>query len=194
MTGLTASHRRLLIALVPALAFAGLAILFFIALRDGGDPATVPSALIDSPAPEFELPPVEGLDGPAGAVPGLATADLKRGQVSIVNVWASWCGPCRVEHPLLMELAARDDIVMSAINYKDEPENARRFLGQLGNPFAAVGADGTGRTAVDWGVYGVPETFIVDGTGTIRHKHVGPLTEQSLAEQILPAIAAAGAK
>lgn len=176
MSGPPVSRRRLLIALIPALVFAGLAILFYKGLSGDRDPSKIPSALIGRTVPDFALVPVEGLTGKAGALPGLASADLKQGKVTLVNVWASWCGPCRVEHPLLMELAARGDIVMAAINYKDEPENARRFLGLLGNPFAAVGSDHDGRAAVNWGVYGVPETFVVDGQGTIRHKHVGPLT------------------
>jgi cytochrome c biogenesis protein CcmG/thiol:disulfide interchange protein DsbE len=185
--------RGILIAIIPV-AFAALAILFYQALLRGGDPSTVPSALIGRPVPEFALPPVEGLAGTAGPLPGLAASDLRQGKISVVNVWASWCGPCRTEHPFLMDLSARDDIVVTAINYKDEPENARRFLGLLGNPFAAVGSDRDGRTAVNWGVYGVPETFIVDGQGTIRYKHVGALTEAALKNDFLPAIAAAAAK
>lgn len=190
MTGGTVSRRRLAIALVPAAIFAALAVLFALSLGSD-DPSKVPSALIGRPVPEFALPPVDGLTGPGGVLPGLAAGDLKQGKVSLVNVWASWCGPCRVEHPLLMELAARGDIAMMAINYKDEPENARRFLGVLGNPFSAVGSDRDGRTAVNWGVYGVPETFVVGGDGTILHKHVGPLTEDALKTEILPKIAAA---
>jgi cytochrome c biogenesis protein CcmG/thiol:disulfide interchange protein DsbE len=106
---------------------------------------------------------------------------LTSGQPTIVNVWASWCAPCRQEHPLLMELAAEPGVRVVGINYKDQPENARRFLGALGNPFIAVGVDDSGRNAIEWGVYGVPETFILDGSGVIRHKHVGPLTPQTMA-------------
>lgn len=165
--------KRLWLALVPALVFAGLAYVFWRGLS--GDPSEIPSVLIDKPVPHFALPAVEGL-----GVPGLNSSDLAGGKVSVVNVWASWCGPCRIEHPLLMELSLRPDIRLVGINYKDDPANARRFLGGLGQPFAAVGADTAGRAAVDWGVYGVPETFIVDGKGVIRYKWIGPLTPEAL--------------
>jgi cytochrome c biogenesis protein CcmG/thiol:disulfide interchange protein DsbE len=173
--------RRLWLALLPALAFAGLAVLFWRGLS--GNPSEVPSALIGRPVPAFDLPPVEGL-----GIPGLATADLQKGGVSVVNVWASWCVPCRSEHPLLMELARREDMKLYGINYKDKPENARRFLGSLGQPFAAVGADEAGRSAVDWGVYGVPETFVVDGKGIIRYKWIGPLNAEALENTVLKEI------
>lgn len=172
---------RLWLAAVPVLVFAGLALLFWRGLS--GNPTEIPSALIGKPVPEFTLPAVEGL-----GVPGFDAASLKQGQVTLVNVWASWCGPCRVEHPILMELAKRDDIRLVGINYKDAPENAVRFLGTLGQPFAAVAADQAGRAAVDWGVYGVPETFVVDGAGVIRYKHIGPLSAESLATVLNPAI------
>ncbi len=164
---------RLWIAAIPVIAFAGLALLFWRGLA--GDPAAIPSALIGKPVPEFSLPAIAGL-----SVPGFDSASLKAGKVTVINVWASWCVPCRLEHPLLMELGKRTDIRLVGLNYKDEPENARRFLGTMGQPFAAIGADEAGRAAVDWGVYGVPETFIVDGTGIIRFKQVGPLSEEAL--------------
>ncbi len=164
---------RRLILLLPALLFAGLALLFFKGLS--GDPSTLPSALINKPVPVFALPAVAGL-----GLPGVGDQDLKAGRVSVVNIWASWCGPCRQEHALLMQLAQRDDITLLGINNKDDPENARRFLGALGQPFSAVGADRDGRVTIDWGGYGVPETFIIDGQGMIRHKHVGPLTAADL--------------
>ena len=112
-------------------------------------------------------------------MPGLSGDDLKGG-VTVVNVWASWCAPCRQEHPLLMDLAKNPAVRVVGINYKDNPENARRFLGALGNPFAAVGGDPSGRAAIDWGVYGVPETFVVGPDGAIRHKHIGPLTPEAM--------------
>ena len=112
-------------------------------------------------------------------MPGLSNADLK-GRITVVNVWASWCGPCRQEHPLLVELAEDPSIRLVGINQRDDPDNARRFLGALGNPFAAVGTDPKGRASIDWGVYGVPETFIVGPDGTIRHKHIGPLTPETM--------------
>ena len=167
-----------LLYLLPILVFTALAALFLIRLY-AGDPSKVPSALIGRPAPAFVLAPLPSLTRDGAAVPGLSGDDLKGG-VTIVNVWASWCAPCRQEHPLLMELAKNPAIRVVGINYKDNPENARRFLGALGNPFAAVGLDPSGRTAIDWGVYGVPETFIVGPDGTIRHKHIGPLTPEAM--------------
>lgn len=164
---------RKFLLLLPALLLAGLVALFFKGLS--GDPSTLPSALINKPVPAFSLPAIDQL-----GVPGLTDADLKSGGVTVVNIWASWCGPCREEHPVLMELARRTDVRLVGINNKDQPENARRFLGALGQPFAAVGADSNGRATVDWGGYGVPESFIVDGNGIIRHKHVGPLSSDDL--------------
>ena len=167
------ARSRLWLVLIPVVVFAALAALFWKGLS--GEPSKIPSALINKPVPEFTLQPVTGL-----GAPGLAAADLAKGKVSVVNVWASWCVPCRVEHPLLTELARRGDITLFGINYKDEPENAVRFLGTLGQPFAAVGMDRDGRAAVNWGVYGVPETFVVDGKGMIRYKHIGPLTPEAI--------------
>ena len=171
-------RRFRLLFLLPALIFAALALLFVVRLH-AGDPSRLPSALFGRPAPAFALASLEGLQADGRPVPGLSQADLK-GRVTIVNVWASWCAPCRQEHPLLMDLARTGAARVVGINYKDNPENARRFLGALGNPFAAVGVDPNGRAAIDWGVYGVPETFIVGPDGTIRHKHVGPLTPETL--------------
>lgn len=180
-------RRRLGLVFVPLVIFAGLALIFWKGLA--GDPAAVPSALIGKPVPEFALPAIEGLDAPS-----LSTVDLKKGGVTVVNIWASWCGPCRDEHPLLMQLARRTDFRLVGIANKDEPENSRRFLGTLGNPFSAIGADRDGRVSIDWGAYGVPETFVVDGKGIIRHKHIGPLTEQSIINLLLPEIAKAAAQ
>jgi cytochrome c biogenesis protein CcmG/thiol:disulfide interchange protein DsbE len=169
-----------LIHLLPVLVFAALAALFLLRLYSG-DPSRVPSALIGRPVPDFALPPVAGLAAAGQPVPGLSSADLKGGKATLVNVWASWCAPCRQEHPALTELAKDASIRLVGVNYKDNPENARRFLGQLGNPFAAVGADPNGRAAIDWGVYGVPETFVVAPDGTIRYKHIGPILPVHLA-------------
>ncbi len=166
-------NRSRVLVLLPVLAFLGLAAVFFVGLSE--DPSRLPSAMINRPVPAFSLPPVDGLDRP-----GLGNTDLGNGQVTIINIWASWCGPCREEHPILMILAKRSDIRLAGINNKDNPENARRFLGALGNPFAAVGADRDGRITIDWGGYGVPESFIVDGQGIIRYKHVGPLYADDL--------------
>ena len=141
--------------------------------------------------PVFTLPPVEGLKSRGKVVTGFSNTDLAQGKVSIVNVWASWCIPCHQEHPLLVRLQELSKAPLFGINYKDRPENARRFLGRYGNPFHAVGADRAGRTAIDWGVYGVPETFVVDGSGRVAYKHVGPITEHSIETKFLPAIAKA---
>ena len=180
-------RRRLVMALLPVLVFAGLAVLFLVGLGQD-DPSRVPSVLIGKPAPRFDLPPLEGLTRHGAPVPGLATADLAQGQVTLVNIWASWCAPCRDEHPHLMTLSEMDGVRLVGINYKDEPENARRFLGALGLPYAAVGVDRSGRTFVDWGAYGVPETFIVDGKGIIRYKYIGPITPEALEDTLLPQI------
>jgi cytochrome c biogenesis protein CcmG/thiol:disulfide interchange protein DsbE len=173
MTEPASPPRRISLALIPIAVFAILALMFWRGLS--GDPSALPSALIGKPAPEFSLPAIEGLN-----VPGLDTASLKKGGVSVVNVWASWCIPCREEQPLLTELAKRTDIALVGINYKDEPANARSFLTTMGQPFAAIGADQSGRVGVDWGVYGVPETYVVDGSGLIRFKWIGPLTPEAL--------------
>lgn len=182
--------RPRLLVLLPLIVFGVLAALFFTRLVDG-DPSRVPSALIGRAVPAFDLPPLGGLMRDGAPVPGLAAADLKAGKVTLVNVWASWCVPCRQEHPLLVRLAADPRVEVVGINYKDAPENARRFLGALGNPFARVGVDESGRAGIDWGVYGVPETFVVAGDGTIRHKHIGPLTPEALATTLEKAIAEA---
>jgi cytochrome c biogenesis protein CcmG, thiol:disulfide interchange protein DsbE len=172
-----ASRIRILF-LVPLFVFAALALLFLVRLY-AGDPSRVPSALIGRPVPAFTLEPLPGLSHAGQPVPGLSDADLK-GRVTVVNVWASWCVPCRQEHPALVELAKNPTVRVVGINYKDNPENARRFLGSLGNPFAAIGIDPNGRAAIDWGVYGVPETFVVGPDGTIRHKHIGPLQPEQM--------------
>jgi len=183
--GAPPKRRIPVLVLLPLVIFMALAGLFLFQLTMGNDPSQIPSALINQPVPETDLPPVESLVKDGTQVPGFTRADLL-GQVSVVNVFASWCAPCRQEHPLLEELATRDGFQMIGINYKDKPENARRFLGSLGNPYDLVGADDVGRTAIDWGVYGVPETFIVDATGTIRYKFIGPLDPASYQNVFLP--------
>lgn len=177
--------------LAPILIFTALVLMFALALKKG-DPSRLPSALLGRPAPPLELAALEGLvrDGGA-AVPGLTGEMLRSGRVSVVNFWASWCAPCVDEHPILVRLAAQTGVPLYGVNYKDLAANARRFLGRYGNPFAAVGVDANGRAAVDWGVTGMPETFIVDGRGVIVYKHVGPITPAALEAQIIPAIAAA---
>lgn len=172
---------RRLGALIPLGLFVALAVALAVGLRL--DLTTIPSALIGKPVPDFALPPL--LDGG----PGLSAADLRRGGGPVlVNVFASWCVPCREEQPVLMDLARQDGVTLYAINYKDQPQAARRFLAELGNPFSRIGADRAGRVAIDWGVYGVPETYVVDGQGKIVLKHVGPLTPQAVTDEILPAL------
>ena len=166
----------------PIAAFAALAVIFIIRLEQGGDPSLIPSALIGRPAPATVLPPLEGLDRP-----GIDAADFA-GKVTLVNVWASWCVPCREEHPILEKLATDKRINLVGINYKDKPANALGFLGQMGNPYAAVGVDEKGRSSIDWGVYGVPETFLVGRDGKIRFKFVGPLSDESLEKVLMPEI------
>ncbi len=177
-------RRPRLVFLLPLAVFVALAAVFLIRLETGGNREAIPSALVGKPVPAFDLPPLEGV-----ALPGLKGADLK-GTVTLVNVFSSWCGPCRIEHPQLMELAKDSRIRLVGINYKDVPANAVRFLDELGNPYAAIGVDQSGRAAIDWGVYGVPETFIVDADGIIRYKHIGPIDAAGLEATILPAIEA----
>jgi cytochrome c biogenesis protein CcmG, thiol:disulfide interchange protein DsbE len=165
--------RRWMVAL-PLVGFGLLAALFLLRLY-GGDPSKIPSALIGRPAPQTTLPPLEGLKREGAQVPGLDPAVFK-GKVSVVNVWASWCVPCHDEAPLLTELGKDKRLQIVGINYKDASDNARRFLGRYGNPFGVVGVDGNGRASIEWGVYGVPETFVVGREGTIVYKMVGPVT------------------
>jgi cytochrome c biogenesis protein CcmG/thiol:disulfide interchange protein DsbE len=175
-----------LIVLLPLLFFVGVVLLLLIRLF-AGDPSRIPSALIGHPAPQTALPPISGLERDGKPIPGIDPANFK-GAVTLVNVWASWCVPCHDEAPLLVELAHDSRLRIIGINYKDEPENARRFLGRYGNPFAAAGADPNGRAAIEWGVYGVPETFIVGRDGRIVYKLVGPITPENLAATIKPEI------
>jgi cytochrome c biogenesis protein CcmG, thiol:disulfide interchange protein DsbE len=173
---------RVWLVLLPLVVFLLLAGIFLAQLLSGRDSQTIPSALIGQQAPETNLPPLDGVD-----LPGLDTSQFA-GKVTLVNVWASWCAPCREEHPLLMQLAADDRIDIAGLNYKDKPENARRFLGDLGNPFSSIGTDSSGRAAIDWGVYGIPETFLVGRDGNILWKHVGPFSERSLRRDLMPQI------
>ena len=180
-----ASHRRAML-LTPLIGFLGLVILFYLRLWSG-DPSRIPSALIGRPVPETTLPALGGLTNNGAAVPGISNADFN-GAVTLVNVWASWCVPCHDEAPLLMKLADDKRIRLVGINYKDQPDNARRFIGRHGNPFVAVGTDTNGRASIDWGVYGVPETFLVGRDGRIAYKLVGPITPGNLEAALKPAI------
>jgi cytochrome c biogenesis protein CcmG/thiol:disulfide interchange protein DsbE len=178
--------RRRIVVLVPLLVFLALAGLFLFRLSSG-DPSIIPSALIGHPAPQTNLPPIAGLDRDGAPVPGLDAASFK-GAVTVVNVWASWCVPCHDEAPLLMELAQDNRVRLVGINYKDDAGNARRFLGRYGDPFAAAGADESGRAAIEWGVYGVPETFVVGRDARIAYKVVGPITPENFDSVLKPQI------
>ena len=182
----TGKKRLNILVLLPLLAFLALAALFLVRLWSG-DPSHLPSALIGHPAPPTDLPPLAGLERGGKAMPGLSNAAFQ-GEVTLVNVWASWCVPCADEVPFLEKLSADKRIKLVGINYKDPPDNARRFLNRYGNPFAAVGVDASGRTSIDWGVYGVPETYVVGRDGTIAYKLVGPVTAENLAQVIEPEI------
>jgi cytochrome c biogenesis protein CcmG, thiol:disulfide interchange protein DsbE len=171
----TKPARRNWLTILPLILFAALAGIFLTQLMSGRDTQTIPSALIGSPAPETDLPALAGLK----EVAGITNADFK-GKVTFLNIFASWCGPCRDEHPVLMELAKVTRFQLIGLNYKDKPANAVSFLAELGNPYGKVGADESGRTGINWGVYGVPETFVVGPDGVIRYKHVGPLDTESL--------------
>jgi cytochrome c biogenesis protein CcmG/thiol:disulfide interchange protein DsbE len=185
--------RRRLVVLLPLIFFLALALLFLYRLG-AGDPSKLPSALIGHPVPDTPLPPLAGLARDGATVPGIASADFKGG-VTLVNVWASWCVPCRDEAPLLLNLAEDKRIRIIGINYKDEPGNARQFIFRYGNPYAAVGADVSGRAAIDWGVYGVPETFVIGRDGRIAYKLVGPITLQNVETALMPELEKAlGAK
>jgi cytochrome c biogenesis protein CcmG, thiol:disulfide interchange protein DsbE len=179
-------RKRRLLVLLPLFIFLALAALFFFRLG-AGDPSRIPSALIGREAPATDLPAVAGLERNGEPVPGIMPADFKSA-VTVLNVWASWCVPCRDEAPLLVRLAGDKRIRIIGINYKDQPDNARRFLGRYGNPFAASGADTNGRAAIEWGVYGVPETFIIGRDGRIAYKLVGPLTPANLERVVKPEI------
>jgi cytochrome c biogenesis protein CcmG/thiol:disulfide interchange protein DsbE len=170
--------RRVLV-LLPPLLFLALAGLFWLGMQRD-DPTALPSALQGQAAPALTLVALGGL-------PPLTAEAIRAPGVKLVNFWASWCAPCRAEHPILSELAAQG-ITVHGVNYKDDPAKAQAFLAELGNPYATIGADPAGRTAIDWGLYGVPETFVIDGSGTVVLRFAGPITRQELDRKILPAI------
>ena len=171
---------RILLFALPLVLLAALIAVFAVSLDR--DPGLVRSVLIDKPVPPTTLPPLEG-----SGTPGLDPS-MFEGEVTVVNVFASWCVPCRDEHPLLLKIQERTGVRLAGINQKDAPENAMAFLTELGNPYDAIGVDASGRASIDWGVYGVPETFVVNAAGTITYKHIGPITRQSLEAEVLPAI------
>jgi cytochrome c biogenesis protein CcmG/thiol:disulfide interchange protein DsbE len=170
--------------ILPLAAFFALAAYFALALRPGRDPQALPSALIDKPLPAFSLPELAG--------GGTLSPEALRGQVAVINFFASWCAPCREEHPLLMQLARQEKLPLVGIAYKDKPQDSQRFLGQLGDPYGRVGVDREGRTGFDFGVYGVPETYVVDRQGRIRKRFVGPLTPEAVERELLPLVRALG--
>ena len=171
---------RMFLVAIPLLIVGGLFGVFGYELILGRDKSELPSALIGKSAPQFELAALPGLKAGNAPIPGLSTENLK-GRVKVVNIFASWCAPCRAEHPVLMNLSEDRRFDVVGINYKDDPENALRFLGALGNPYTNVGVDRKGRTAIEWGFYGIPETLLVDAGGVIRHKIVGPISAEKLA-------------
>lgn len=184
---LRASLLRSFLVFLPLILFVGMSGIFISQMWSGRSNKEIPSALIGQTATPLVLAELPGLIRNGKQVPGISE-NFKSGVPKIVNIWASWCVPCRLEHPILMELAKSQEVELIGVNYKDSLENALRFLGALGNPFSAVGADPNGKIAIEWGTYGIPETFVVAGDGTIIYKHVGPLTPQSINTRIMPAL------
>jgi cytochrome c biogenesis protein CcmG/thiol:disulfide interchange protein DsbE len=182
-----AARRSRILVLLPLVVFAGLAALFAYRLNTTRDVSFIPSVLIGRDAPATDLPPVTGLVRNGQPVPGLAAADFK-GAVTVLNVWSSWCGSCPEEVPLLVQLARDTRIRVVSINYKDKADNARQFLSRYGNPFVASGADLNGRASIEWGVYGVPETFLIGRDGRIAYKLVGGITRESIEQALKPQI------
>lgn len=176
-----------LLRLMPVVVFAVVAGFFAMALRSG-DPSRLPSTLVGKPVPETVFPALEGLQSDGKPEPGFSSADLAKGKVSVVNYWASWCQPCVEEHPFLEQLKEQAGIDLYGVNYKDQTDAARRYIGRYGNPYSAIGTDLSGRAAIDWGVYGTPETFVVNGKGEVVYKHVGPISAESLKTKLLPII------
>jgi cytochrome c biogenesis protein CcmG, thiol:disulfide interchange protein DsbE len=180
----TGLRRRRIIVFIPLFVFLGLAALFVIRLG-AGDASRIPSALIGHPAPATNLPALAGVERNGKPIPGIDTETF-RGAVTLLNVWASWCVPCVDEVPLLVRLSRDPRFKVVGINYKDTPENARKFLARYGNPFAATGADANGRASIEWGVYGVPETFVIGRDARIAYKLIGPITPDNLDQALKP--------
>ena len=181
------SRMRIVLAALPLAVFIALALIFWTQLNSGRDISEIPSALIGTKAPWRDLDPLTGATKDGAPVPALTT-QTAGGKLTLVNFWASWCVPCRQEHPVILQLSKDPRITVVGVNYKDGAENALRFLGELGNPFSAIGLDPAGRMAIDWGVYGIPESYLVGPDGTILYKRVGPFDDKSLKEGLYPAI------
>jgi len=181
------TRMRIVLAALPLTVFIALALIFWTQLNSGRDISEIPSALIGTKAPWRDLDPLAGATKDGAPVPALTT-QTARGKLTLVNFWASWCVPCRQEHPVILQLSKDPRITVVGVNYKDGAENALRFLGELGNPFTAIGLDPAGRMAIDWGVYGIPESYLVGPDGTILYKRVGPFDDKSLTEGLYPAI------
>jgi len=175
--------RGIVFFLLPLFIFAALCVLFFLQLISGKNNSIVPSALIGKPIPTFTLPPLEGT-----LLPGFSNETASQAKLTLINVWASWCGPCRLEHPFVKLLSEDPRLTVFGLNYKDKPDTALQFLGELGNPYDAIGVDENGRVGIDFGVYGVPETFVVDDKGIIRYKFIGPIDQNRLKNELMPAI------
>lgn len=174
---------RRLVYLIPVAVFGVVAAYFLWGLDPNRNLSDLPSVMIDKPVREFSLPPIEGMD-----MLGLSDADLRTGEVTVVNFFASWCVPCRLEHRFLIELAQKDKVRVFGVNYKNNADEARAWLAELGNPYGRIGADIDGRIGIDWGVYGLPETYIVDGTGRIRYRRIGQIDQLTLDQTIRPLI------
>lgn len=180
--------RSILVFIAPLAFFALIGVFMVMLTQEGRDTSALPSALIGQQAPAIALPPIQGLIGANGVqMPGLDPA-MFEGKITLLNVWASWCVPCRQEHPILTELASDPRIQLIGLNYKDKTENSLGFLAALGNPYDAIGVDNAGRAAIEWGVYGVPETFVVGPDGKIEFKLAGPLTPEIVGRDFMPVI------
>lgn len=180
-------RRRSFVAYAPIVIFALIAVAFATQLISDDDPSELPTMLIGQPAPEFDMDPLVGLFDADGQVPGFSNEDLK-GQITVVNVFASWCGPCRAEHPYIEDLGEDGRFAVFGLNQADQTDAALQFLDEFSNPYDAVGVDPRRRVSIDWGVIGVPETFIVDRDGIIRHKRIGPINQAILDEEVMPVI------
>ena len=183
MTDAAKPRRTSIFYLLPVILFVGLAALFLLQLTSGRNNSDVPSALIGKKVPNFALTALEG-----SSKPTFTSESAKDNKLTLINVWASWCGPCRAEHPFVEALSQNENLTVYGLNYKDSDKNAIAFLEELGDPYDAIGTDHSGRVGIDFGVYGVPETFVVNREGTIVHKFIGPINASRLKDELIPAI------